>query len=120
MLPLHELIHLVFMLRCGISSETTVGFWLVLRSPCIYNAGEVSRQRYLIACAGPLVILSILPLLLSIPMHSVVPWIFVVSMLNAFVASGDILNMFLLLRSVPRGAILRHWGWETYWTLRPA
>lgn len=111
----HEMVHLVALPRCGLTSATVVGFWPQKVTPYVSHEGELSRNRYLIVGLMPLLLLSVVPLLVGLLFAWMPLWLVVLSIINGFVSAGDIINAIVLVSQTPRSAMVRSKGLETWW-----
>lgn len=113
--PLHELLHLLSLPGFGMNQKSIVGFWPKMVVPYVYYEGILSRNRYILICACPLVVLSILPLLIAFVRPDIPLIIVAVSYLNLLLSGMDLASILLLLRHVPSRAIVRNNGTQGYW-----
>lgn len=110
---LHELLHLVFIPNFFSSKKTFVG--LNLLGGFVISEDEIARSRYILITIAPFIIISvILPVILGIfgLLSSTVKLLII---LNAMASSVDVLNLLLIVKQVPKNAILRNNGPRTYW-----
>ena len=115
----HEMVHLVALPKCGLTSATVVGFWPQKVTPYVSHEGELSRNRYVLIGLMPLLLLSVVPLLIGLLFASMPLWLVVLSIINGFISAGDIINVILLVSQTPRSAIVRSKGLETWWRPLP-
>jgi hypothetical protein len=118
--PIHELLHVLAFPDFGFSSKTVVGF---LPTKVLFFAlfeGEVSRNRFLVAGAAPVIVLTVVPLLAAAVFRLDHPLLAFVSVANALVSAIDLVAIGILLVRVPSRAVLRAKGWKTYWRPRGA
>ncbi|RSD29081.1 DUF3267 domain-containing protein [Mesobacillus subterraneus] len=109
----HELLHLIFIPGFARSKKTTVG--LTIWGGFVATEEELSRKRYLLVTLAPFVILTVIvPMLLGVfgLMTTTFKWLI---FLNAIGSSVDLLIAAMILKQVPRGAILIQNGQRTYW-----
>lgn len=111
----HELAHAAALPGLGLSSATVVGFWPGKLTPYVSYEGELPRNRYVSTGLTPFVLLSVLPLLIGLVFAWMPPWLVMLSTLNAFVSSGDLIGVGLLLWQTPREAVVRSKGLQTWW-----
>lgn len=111
----HELAHAAALPGFGLSSATVVGFWPQKLTPYVSYEGELARNRYAFAGLAPFLLLSGLPLLAGLMLGLMPPWLVMLSTLNAFVSSGDLIGVGLLLWQTPRDAVVRSKGLQTWW-----
>jgi hypothetical protein len=115
LIPVHELVHLVFHPHSGSSSQSVLGFW---PSKCLFYAnylGEMSRSRLITILLAPLLVISFGPLIVCAGMGASSIPLAIASTLNAFFGCVDITGTGLLLFQVPTKAIVRNQGYNTYW-----
>lgn len=115
MIPIHELMHAFASPAFGTTDKTLVGVWPSHALFYAHYEGELSRERFLAILAAPTFVLTILPLVLLTlsPLDSA--FLAAIAFANAVGAAGDMLGMGIVLRQIPRGAIVRNNGWKTYW-----
>ena len=114
-LIVHEFIHAFMHPSGGLSKQSIIGFYpsrMLLYS--IYN-GEVNRNRFLVTLMMPFIIISFVPIILSVAFQSFSFWLAYITVLNAFVAAGDILETVTILKQVPKDSKIRRNGWDYYW-----
>ncbi len=113
LLILHEFLHLVFIPNFIESEKTFVGFTLF--GGFVITEEEIIKLRYIIITIAPFIIISvILPLLVSMCGLLTTTLKFLI-LLNAMASSVDMLNLLLILKQVPKHAILKSNGPKTYW-----
>ena len=113
LLILHELLHLIFIPNFTKSEKTYVG--LTLFGGFVLTEEEISKSRYIFITIAPFIIISIIfPLVLSLFGLLTTTLKFLI-LLNAVGSSVDILNLFLLLKQVPKNVTLKSNGPNTYW-----
>jgi hypothetical protein len=109
----YELLHLIFIPNFPKSRRTFLG--LSLLGGSVITEEEISKSRYVLVTIAPFVIIStILPVMLGVfgLLTSTVKFLII---LNAMASSVDILNLLLIIKQVPKNAILRNSGPRTYW-----
>ncbi len=111
----HELAHMLALPRFGSTSATVAGFWPSKLTPYVSYEGELARNRYIAAGLTPFVLLSLVPLLVGALFAWTPAWLVALSTVNAFASSGDLINAALLAFQVPRRAVVRSKGLETWW-----
>ncbi len=110
---IHELLHLIFIPNFKRSSKTFVG--LTLYGGFVVTEEEITKSRYILITIAPFLIASIiLPFILGV-FGLLTPSIKLLVLLNAMASSVDILNLLLVIKQVPRNAILKNNGPKTYW-----
>jgi hypothetical protein len=111
----HELVHVAALPGCGLTSATTVGFWPRKLTPYVSYEGELSRNRAIVVGLMPLLWLSAVPMLVALLFAWMPLWLVVLSTLNAFFSSGDLIGAVLLVTQTTRSAVVRKKGLETWW-----
>ncbi len=113
----HELLHVAALPQCGFTSGTVVGFWPEKLAPYVAYQGELPRWRFIVSGLMPLLALSGLPLLIGALSGWMPSWLVLLSAVNAFVSSGDLINTVLLVSQTPPSAVVRNKALETWWRL---
>ena len=114
----HELLHAVAHPMFGLSSATLIGAWPSRLLFYAHYSGPLTRNRFLLVFAMPLLVISCVPLalaaagLLPSSLQLIAAWF---SIWNALFACGDVLGFFLLLLQVPSNALVQNKGWRSYW-----
>lgn len=111
----HELLHVAALPRCGLTSGTIVGLWPEKLAPYVAYQGELPRNRFILLGLMPFLVLSVLPMLVGMLCGWMPWWAVLLSAVNAFIASGDLINTALLLSQTPPSATVRNKGVETWW-----
>jgi len=114
-LIIHELVHASILPMAGTSKSTVVGF--LPSKMFLYTAhlGDLSRSRCLVMLLAPFIVISIIPLIIASIFHVAPGWLAYASILNAFLASGDLYMAGLTMFRIPPHATIRGQGWKTYW-----
>lgn len=116
LLVMHELIHLIIIPNFIKSEKTYVG--LTLFGGFVFTEEEISKSRYIIITIAPFVIISlILPLVLS-EFGLLTTTLKFLIILNSLGSSVDLLNLILIIKQVPKNAVLISNGPYTYWRNR--
>jgi hypothetical protein len=115
LIPVHELLHALAHPGFGATSNTVIGFWLSRGLFYAHYEGDLSRSRFLLISAMPLLVLGLLPTLLMVLYPPLLPSLWLLSLLGSIFACGDLVGMAVILLEIPPGAILRNRGWKTYW-----
>ena len=112
--PFHELLHALFYPENIMSKNIYFGFYAKALVPFVSYTGEIKRNTYIRVYLAPLVIITILGLLFLLfwGSNQLVEHIVV---LNALGSCADCLSVFLILRQIPKNAILRSKKWKTYY-----
>ena len=111
----HELIHVSIHPKIGSTKDSVIGLWPSRMFIYTIYIGELSKNRCLAILIMPFVALSILPLVFAAMTGVISFWAAYISIVNGFLASGDLLAAFMTIRQFPKGAIIRTKGWSTYW-----
>lgn len=107
---IHECLHLIFIPN---SQKTITG--ITFLGVFVATEEEISRTRYILISAAPYLILSIVsPLILGF-LGLLTVQLKLLAILNALASSIDLLNLTLVAKQVPRDAIIKSNGWQTYW-----
>ncbi|MGQ4668060.1 DUF3267 domain-containing protein [Metabacillus halosaccharovorans] len=113
LLVLHEFLHLVFVPKFIKSDKTFVG--ITMFGGFVITEEEISKSRYILITIAPFIIISvILPLLLSV-FGLLTPTLKFLILLNSLASSVDMLNLLLIIKQIPKNAILKSNGPYTYW-----
>jgi hypothetical protein len=115
LIPVHEIIHALFMPRPRPGEEILLGWW---RERWIFYAfftGEQSRERLLTVLLAPLCLLSLLPLVLLRVAGVPASTLSLILVAHAFLCGGDLVAGWLVARQVPARARVRNQGWLSYW-----
>jgi hypothetical protein len=119
LIVVHELVHMALHPHMGGTRATIVGVWPSHMMFFAHYDGALSRTRFVAILAMPLLILTVVPLALWAVLHPAaaqVGWLLAwCGTWNALFACGDVVGMVLVLAQVPRSAIVRNQGWQTYW-----
>lgn len=121
----HELIHALFHPGYGLTSNTTFGLWLSKGSFYVHWHGEMSRNRAIVGCVSPFLVLSVLPLLVCLVpctrsfclYDSTVAMLCYISLINTFFASADLMGARMFFLQIPKDGIIRNKGYYTYWQI---
>ena len=103
-LIIHEFLHFIAHPRNGNPDDSVIGFWpsrLFLYAQ--YN-GKTTRRQSCTILMMPFTIISILPLLISMVTMKTTYWIVYISILNAYLSSGDLFLTIRTLRDLPSKA----------------
>ena len=119
--PLHELLHLVWHPRLGLSNQSVLVIWPTKLRFGVYYEGCMSRTRWLLMRIAPFVVLSLVPAGLSaifqnVPFnHTIKTFFEVLLVVNGVGSGGDVIAMILVLFQVPPSALLCFRGGRAYW-----
>lgn len=120
LVPIHELLHALVHPGLGMSSRTYFGFYLPRSAFYAHYAGERTRARVLLGALTPLIVLSVLPLILCVTFHLLLPTLALASSLNAAVSATDVMNALVLLYRCPRGAVVLTDQNKAWWRIETA
>ena len=110
-LIVHELIHAAIHPMSGFSPRSILGFWPSRMLLYATYDGELTRNRYVVILLMPFIVISIIPIFVAAIVHVLNVWIVYITILNAFLACGDVLSASMLLQ-IPTNAIIRSQGWK--------
>ena len=113
-LVIHELIHAVVHPLAGYSTHSIIGFWPARMLLYATYDGEISRNRFVAILLMPSIVISIIPILIAAVTQILNVWVVYITILNAFLASGDVWAVSVILR-LPTDAIIRTHGHDAYW-----
>lgn len=117
---IHELLHAAVQPGFPAAPQCMIGVWPARGLFFAHYLGAMSRERFLLVFAIPLLVITILPMLLAVAFSFQPRVLAIASTLNAAFACGDVFGMALIWWQVPRGARVRNQGWHTYWQPAPA
>ncbi|MCM3144995.1 DUF3267 domain-containing protein [Brevibacillus sp. MER 51] len=110
---IHECLHLIFIPNFLRSEKTWMG--LTLFGGFVATEEKIPKARYILITIAPFILVSImLPVLLGLLGLFTTVLKFMI-LINAIASSVDMLNLFLVMKQVPRQAILISNGQKTYW-----
>ena len=122
--PVHEALHAACYPDFGLSERSTLAIWPSKVRFGVYYEGGMTRTRWLLMRAMPLVVLTLLPLCVLAWINAV-PWTPIdrtlrmvlefLMILNALGSGGDAVAMLLVLRQVPASASLVFRSGRAYW-----
>ncbi len=117
LMMVHEFVHLGLAPGTLRTDRKLLVFKLPLALMAHYD-GIMSRGRMLVVFAGPLVLLTVVPMILdSIPGVQLPLWLVFMLSFHGAACVGDMMGMTLVLLFVPWGAEVRNLGWKTYWRM---
>ncbi|HMY40294.1 MAG TPA: DUF3267 domain-containing protein, partial [Marinagarivorans sp.] len=106
----HELVHLLLMPNFGLSNSSMVGFWPKKIIFYAFHVGQMSKLRILAVVAGPLIVLTVMPIALSAALGVTSNVIGLAALSNALVTGIDIMTLCKLLLEVPKSGCIRQSG----------
>jgi hypothetical protein len=115
LIPVHEAVHALVHPGRGLSDRTCIGVWLSRGLFYAHCHGPMSRNRFIAILIAPFIVLSVLPLIVCALTGWAHPLPVTGSIVNAFLACGDLLGVLLLLWQVPSHATIQNQTWRTYW-----
>jgi len=110
--PAHEVLHLAMHPRTG---NSLIGFWPSRLLFYTHYHDQLGCRRFLVVLLGPVVVLSLVPLVVCALTATASAFFAAVSVVNALFAAGDLFAAGLILARVPLDATLRNKGWRVYW-----
>lgn len=113
----HELIHALVHPGFGLSEQTAIRFWPSKMFVCTYYLGEITRNRSIAVQIMPFAVLSVVPLVIAVIMQTAPLWLAYASIVNAFIASGDMVAIVMTMRELPGNSIIRTTGWNGYYRI---
>lgn len=119
LIPVHEAVHALVHPGRGLSDRTCIGLWLSRGMFYAHCHGPMSRNRFIAILIAPFIVLSILPLIVSALTGWMHPLPVTGSVVNAFLACGDLLGVLLIVWQIPRDAMIQNQAWRTYWQSSP-
>ena len=111
----HEWVHALTLPDQGAGENTLFGFYWRQMIFYTHYEGAIDRERFLVTLVSPFVMLSIVPLVFCAALGEPSTLLRFISILNGLGSSADILGFFLVLRGIPKNAIVRNKGWKTWW-----
>ncbi|MSR57765.1 MAG: DUF3267 domain-containing protein [Planctomycetaceae bacterium] len=115
LIAVHEFLHALAMPHYGLTRQTLIGVW---PSRLLFYAaylGPMPRNHFLWVFAVPFLVLSLVPLLGCMLLRIGPAAVVVVSVINGACACGDLLGIAMIAWQVPRDALVRNQGWQTWW-----
>lgn len=116
-MALHELLHAIPVMIAGSPDAVVVGFWPRYLAPYAAYTGALSRETQMLCGSLPLLLLTVLPFGVALAVPNATLWMAGMSIMNALGSSADLIMLVLLVRQVPRGALVRNNGNETWWRM---
>jgi hypothetical protein len=115
LVPIHEFVHAISAPSWGMSDKTVVGFWPLRLTPYAVHTDAMSRTRVIWFILMPFLLLTVLPATVMCLLRSNTPLLYYCSVINAGLSGGDIVQVPIFLSQVPRHALIRNKGWNSYW-----
>lgn len=111
----HELAHAAALPGGWLNDATTLGLWARKLTPYVAYDGALTRNRHIVVALMPFLLGSLVPLLAGLLLAWMPLGAVVLSTLNAFFSSGDLISVVLLVTQTPGSALVRNSGLETWW-----
>jgi hypothetical protein len=111
----HELVHAIGYPGGLRTNRTLIGIWPAKFLFYATSLAAVSRNRFLFVCILPLLVLTLLPLMGATLTPHIPVGLAGLSIANGTCACGDLVIVAMIAWQVPRTAIVRNQGWETWW-----
>ncbi|KMZ44573.1 MULTISPECIES: DUF3267 domain-containing protein [Bacillales] len=110
---IHECLHMIFIPNFLRSEKTWMG--LTLFGGFVATEEKIPKARYILITVAPFILISVmLPFLLGFWGLFTTVLKFMI-LINAIASSVDMLNLFLVMKQVPKQASLISNGQKTYW-----
>ena len=116
-IPVHEIAHAFGFPARGWIANTGFGVWPSRLAFYAHYQGPLSRDRVLAVLVLPFALISISPLVLCSILRTVSPVAMYVSIGNAFLSGVDLASFMLVLRRLPRRAVVRQQGLTMWWMI---
>ena len=105
----HEAAHVLFHPRFGLSSRSCVGIYPGVWLPYGAYSGVVSRNRMLLMALGPILMLTVVPLMAGscgwFPhLNTLLIWC---AVMNAAISGADLYMVYVILRRIPRNNLIQ-------------
>lgn len=98
----HELCHVIAFPGMGLGSSTCIGFDPKSAVPYASYLGIVSRNRFLLAVANPLIALTVAPFFFALIYPAFAKHLVWISVINLMGAAGDMFIFIKVLQKVPK------------------
>lgn len=113
----HETLHLLAFPRFGFDANTVAGIWVEFGSPYVQYLLPMQRNKFILACAMPFIVLTLAPLILVAGGFGLTENLSWMAVLNSIGAGSDILILIKLLSTVPSNAWVLENGEKMHWRL---
>lgn len=113
-LIVHELIYAALHPMAGCSPRSILGFWPSRMFLYATYDGDITRNRYLAILLMPFIMISIIPIFVAAIGQVLNVWVVYITILNAYLAGGDIFSTSTILK-LPPNTIIRNHGSNAYW-----
>lgn len=111
----HESIHLIAHPGLGRTRHSILG---VLPKVLVFYAfydSELTRNRFVVMVAAPFICITVVPIVVFACLGQPPIWVALFMIVNALVSGGDLVAIWLVLKQVPKNAVVRHQSWDAYW-----
>ena len=115
LIPIHEVVHAISTPSYGMSDKTVVGFWPRKILPYAIHTDALTRTQILWFVLMPLLVLTVLPATVMCLFRLDLPVLYYFILINAGCSAGDVVQVPVFLSQVPRHALVRNKGCESYW-----
>lgn len=122
--PLHELLHAVFLPDFGLSRSTTLVVWPRGLRFGVFFDGQLSRRRWLLMRTAPFLVLALVPSI-WLASSSGAPddfaleaFLSLMILLNSVGSGGDLVAVAWVARRIPPGSSLLFRGGRAFWRHR--
>ena len=115
LIPIHEFVHAISTPSWGMTNKTVVGFWLRKIMPYAFYTAAWNRSRVIWFLVMPFLILTVLPATGMCFWKLDSPVLYHFILVHAGLSGGNILQVPIFLFQVPRHAVVRNKGWNSYW-----
>jgi len=115
LIPIHEFVHAISTPSWGMSDRTVVGFWPRKVLPYAIYTDALTRTQIIWFIVMPFLTLTVLPAIGMCILELDTPILYYCILINAGLSGGDIVQVPVFLSQVPRHAIIRNRGFESYW-----
>lgn len=113
--PVHEILHAILMPGSWFAGRITFGFSPKMLGFYAFYAGVLSRSRFLLIAAGPLLVLTVVPVALMMTFGRGSPLWIEIALANGMLSAADILAILFVSYRIPSGAQIKLNGLKTYW-----
>ena len=109
---LHEVIHALFY-----PAEAEKTIWRSIKDGAyfVYCEEMITRERFIVMCLAPMVILGIIPFIIWMIFPFVIPMpytlaVVIVTWFMTIMSMGDVANVYHVIKEVPKGARIFNYG----------
>ena len=115
LIPIHEYAHAIIYPKFGLTDKTIVGFWPKKFVFYSYYDGILKRNRLLLAMLSPFILLTVIPILLIIIFRLNYTSLAVIALINPIAGAGDIFYSILIIKQIPKNAIVKNDTSKVFW-----